>query len=107
MNVEPGTIDRPALEAKVLPELQAIAEGLGITGHQRLRKGDLIDAILEQAGQGNGARAEGGGTAEVGPAPSAEESDTPEAGNGSRRGSAQTRTRPRADESATPEGEGE
>jgi transcription termination factor Rho len=57
MNVEFGTLDRPALEGKVLSELQGIAEGLGISGHQRLRKGDLIDAILEQAAQGNGAGA--------------------------------------------------
>ncbi|WP_193104101.1 transcription termination factor Rho [Brachybacterium sp. FME24] len=33
------------LAAKKLPELQAIAAGLGIKGARRLRKGELIDAI--------------------------------------------------------------
>jgi transcription termination factor Rho len=86
MRVEFGTLDRPALEGKVLSELQAIAEGLGITGHQRLRKGDLIDAILERAGQGNGARNEGEDAAEVKTAPAAETTEGElETGNGSRR----------------------
>ena len=48
MNVESGTLDRSALEGKVLSELQAIAEAQGISGHQRMRKADLIEAILEQ-----------------------------------------------------------
>ena len=56
--MESGTIDRPELEGKVISELQTIADGLGITGHQRLRKGDLIDAIVERT-QGNGAGGEG------------------------------------------------
>jgi transcription termination factor Rho len=105
MRVEFGTLDRPALEGKVLPELQAIAEGLGISGHQRLRKSDLIDAILEQAGQGNGARGEDRESADVAPVPAAEETDGPEAGNGSGRGSSQTRTRTRPSEAAAEDSE--
>jgi transcription termination factor Rho len=50
-----STMERSELEAKVLPELQKIAEGLGVSGHQRLRKSDLIDAILGKA-NGQGAR---------------------------------------------------
>ena len=48
------TMERSELEAKVLPELQKIAEGLGVT-HQRMRKSDLIDAIVAKA-NGGGAR---------------------------------------------------
>ena len=49
----PGEAD---LSAKVLPELQRIAEGLGVQGHQRLRKGDLIEAIMVKAAVATGAR---------------------------------------------------
>ncbi len=49
------TIEKSDLAGKVLPELQRIAEGLGVSGHQRLRKGALIDAILaKQAENGRG-----------------------------------------------------
>jgi transcription termination factor Rho len=62
MTVESGTLERSELEGKVLPELQRIAETLGVTGHQRLRKGDLIDAILTKAnGDGAAPPAENGG----------------------------------------------
>src|SRR5438105_3220955 len=62
MTVDSRTLDRSQLQAKVLPELQQIAESLGVTSHQRLKKGDLIDAIIakmptdgqETAASGNG-----------------------------------------------------
>ena len=54
MTVDSRTMERSELEAKVLPELQKIAEGLGVT-HQRMRKSDLIDAIVAKA-NGGGAR---------------------------------------------------
>jgi len=38
------------LAGMVLPELQALASSLGITGTARLRKGQLIDAIKEKQG---------------------------------------------------------
>jgi transcription termination factor Rho len=98
MNVEFGTLDRPALEGKVLSELQTIAEGLGISGHQRLRKGDLIDAILEQAAQGNGAGAEGQGSVDVSSDEPTQAAEATDSGNGARRGTSQTRSRPRGDE---------
>ncbi len=47
--MEAGTTDRTALEGKVLPELQKIAESLGIEGTHRLRKQDLIGVIVEKA----------------------------------------------------------
>ena len=47
------TIDRSSLEQKLIPELQRIAQEMGIEGTQRLRKAGLIDAIVV-AGGGNG-----------------------------------------------------
>jgi len=40
------------LAAKVLPELQAMATGLGITGTARMRKNQLIEAITARQGGG-------------------------------------------------------
>ena len=57
MTVDSRTMERSELEGKVLAELQRIADTLGLEGHQRLRKGDLINAILEKAAtDGQGAR---------------------------------------------------
>ena len=58
--VKSGTARRSGsgLSAKVLPELQQLAQSLGLTGTARMRKGDLIAAI-EQAQHG-GAGASGG-----------------------------------------------
>jgi len=50
------TLDKETLESKVLSELQGIAGGLGIEGHQRLRKADLIQAIVT-ASNGKSSRA--------------------------------------------------
>ena len=41
-----ATTERDVLEQKVLPELQAIASSMGVQGYQRLRKADLIGAII-------------------------------------------------------------
>jgi transcription termination factor Rho len=51
-----ATTDKSALEQKVLPELQQIASSLGVEGHQRLKKGELIEAIIA-ADDGKGAKA--------------------------------------------------
>jgi len=59
MNVDSRTLERSDLEGKVLPELQKMAESLGVEGHQRLRKGDLISAIMNKA-SGDG-RVDGSG----------------------------------------------
>lgn len=40
------TMDKSTLEGKVASELHTIAAGLGIEGHQRLKKADLIDRII-------------------------------------------------------------
>jgi transcription termination factor Rho len=49
MTVESPTIERSELEGKLLPELQRIAQSLGVPGSQRLRKGDLISAIVTKS----------------------------------------------------------
>src|SRR2546429_6548220 len=49
------TTDRSVLEEKLIPELQKIAEGMGIEGTQKLRKSGLLDAIVS-AGNGSVAR---------------------------------------------------
>ena len=46
------TVDRSMLEGKLLPELQQIAQTMGIEGSQRLRKAGLIDAIVEASSNG-------------------------------------------------------
>jgi transcription termination factor Rho len=43
-----ATIDKSALEGKVAAELHQIATDLGIEGHQKLKKADLIDSILSR-----------------------------------------------------------
>jgi transcription termination factor Rho len=40
------TMDREALGSKLLPELQQIAQSMGVEGAQKLRKAPLIDAIV-------------------------------------------------------------
>ena len=46
------TMDRSTLEGKLLPELQQIAQTMGIEGTQRLRKAGLLDAIVEASSNG-------------------------------------------------------
>jgi transcription termination factor Rho len=50
-----SVLDRSALEASPLSDLHAIASELGLDGYRRLRRPDLIDAILaRQEGEGAG-----------------------------------------------------
>src|SRR3954447_6126705 len=52
-----SVLDRAALEDSPLADLHALASELGIDGFRRLRKADLIEAILTRQG-GDGAPAE-------------------------------------------------
>ncbi len=45
-----SVLDRSALEASPLADLHAIASELLIDGYRRLRRADLIDAILAKQG---------------------------------------------------------
>jgi transcription termination factor Rho len=47
-----SVLDRSELEASPLADLHAIADQLGLDGFRRLRKGDLIDAILGESANG-------------------------------------------------------
>jgi transcription termination factor Rho len=49
-----AVLQRPELEASPLADLHAIADQIGLDGFRRLRKADLIDAILDRSG-GDGA----------------------------------------------------
>ena len=73
------TMDRDTLGSKLLPELQQIAQTMGVEGAQKLRKAGLIDAIVAASTNGGDAtkpaRAKRNGAAT---APSAE-TDAPAA----------------------------
>jgi transcription termination factor Rho len=99
MTLDSRTTTRSDLEGKRLPELHEMAQGMGVSGYQRLRKGDLIDAIMSKsAGDGRGSADNGESNGEVshseapqaagaesgaesGDEPSGESTDAP-AGNG-------------------------
>ncbi len=51
-----SVLDRSELEASPLADLHAIADQLGLEGFRRLRKADLIDAILAGPGAGGSSR---------------------------------------------------
>jgi transcription termination factor Rho len=70
-----ATVDKSVLEQKVLPELHEIAESLGVEGYQRLKKGELIDAIIT-AGDGKAGSAGAGEAAEATDATEASEATT-------------------------------
>ena len=69
------TTDRSALEGKLIPELQRIAQEMGIEGTQKLRKAGLIDAIVAKGGNG-GQESAGNGEAQT---PAATTGSEPEA----------------------------
>src|SRR2546422_10992095 len=48
-------MEKSVLEGKVASELHTIAAGLGIGGHQKLKKAELVDAILAAAQDGHAA----------------------------------------------------
>ena len=51
-------LDRKELEQSPLADLHAIASELGIEGYRRLRREELIDALLAGAGDGAGGEPE-------------------------------------------------
>ncbi len=107
-----SVLDRSALEASPLADLHAIASELSIDGYRRLRRAELIAAILDkQGGGGSGAGGESGPDDEPVPAEesdateksaSAEESDAPEESAPAAR-SPRTRTRAKPKPKPEPE----
>jgi len=98
-----ATTERDILEGKVLPELQAIASSMGVQGYQRLRKADLIGAIIakaqgvEFAPSSTPARGRRGGTTTEAPAAAPAQPELPGAGEADAAADgAERRTRRRA-----------
>ncbi len=74
------------LSALKLPELQALASSLGISGASKLRKGDLVAAINDKQGAGNSAdSADASASAEAAPAEAAPAEDAPQAAPAARK----------------------
>jgi transcription termination factor Rho len=96
------TMDRSTLEGKLLPELQQIAQTMGIEGIQRLRKAGLIDAIVEASSNGerrgdDGALASGPGGATETAEPVAEPSPDPASPDGPQADASVDERRPETD----------
>ncbi len=53
-----AVLERSELDASSLSDLHAIADQLGLDGFRRLRKAELVDAILDRSGADGGARAD-------------------------------------------------
>ncbi|MBI2237659.1 MAG: transcription termination factor Rho [Actinobacteria bacterium] len=104
------TMDKSTLEGKVTSELHTIAESLGIEGHQRLRKADLIETIVARAGSDGHSSPSDEGAVTTEPAKAAP-ATTETSGNGEVATEEATRTErergPRGErpEGARPEGE--
>jgi len=56
MTVDSTTTERSISKRKVLAQLQKIADSLGVEGHQRLRKGALIERHPGQVVRGRRGR---------------------------------------------------
>ena len=65
-----SVLDRSDLEASPLADLHVIASELGLDGFRRLRKAQLIDAIVERQGGDAGGDAAETDDAGTGPEPS-------------------------------------
>ncbi|HEY2768118.1 MAG TPA: Rho termination factor N-terminal domain-containing protein [Solirubrobacteraceae bacterium] len=61
-----AVLERSELEASPLADLHAIADQIGLDGFRRLRKADLIAAILDRSGGGDGADGDAAGSSEDG-----------------------------------------
>lgn len=59
--------NRASLTSMVLPELRALARQIGVEGASGMRKSELIAAIRERRGDGNGAKADNGAEAAAAP----------------------------------------
>lgn len=90
-----SVLDRSELEASPLADLHAIADQLGLDGFRRLRKADLIDAILgEPGGSSDGPRDsdESGGKAADGDRSERDSADRPASGSSAAGGARKRRT---------------
>ena len=75
-----GSARGQAISAMRLPELQALAASLGVTGTSKMRKSDLVDAIKSSRAQGSApSRRAGASTEKAGNAERAERTERAEA----------------------------
>lgn len=88
-----SVLTRSALEASPLADLHTIASELGIDGYRRLRKAELVDAVLAR---------QGGDSADEPDQDGAERDDDGEARPRRRRGGGRGRTREADDEAPRP-----
>jgi transcription termination factor Rho len=96
-------LDRSELQASPLADLHVIADQIGLEGFRRLRKADLIDAILGEDPRGSGSRSSGGDDSGSGPTreDGAQGGDSTEQGSGRGGGARRSRsTRSRRGSSA-------
>src|SRR5207302_10253923 len=89
-----AVLERGELEASPLADLHAIADQVGLEGFRRLRKADLIDAILGEQTSGAQVPDEDERAAPEREAADADDSEADERGRGGR-GSRLRRRRPR------------
>ena len=87
-----AVLERSELQASPLADLHAIADQLGIDGYRRLRKPELIEAILTK---GEPKQDGGGQPAVVAGEPSDEQAEKAQAGPRRRRAARSTGTRSR------------
>src|SRR3954468_18102140 len=83
----PSVLDRSALEQSPLADLHLLANELGVDGFRRLRKPDLVDAILtRQGGEAEAAPEEPAEAVEAVEAVAAGDDDGPKRSRRGRRG---------------------
>jgi transcription termination factor Rho len=104
MTLDSRTTTRSDLEGKRLPELHEMAQSMGVSGYQRLRKGDLIDAIMTKS-DGDG-HVEGG-AASNGEVTKAEKSDDAPAAEANSNGSTEDDSTDDRGGNGRPRGDGE
>jgi transcription termination factor Rho len=107
-----AVLDRSELQASPLADLHAIADQLGLEGFRRMRKDELIDAILGEPGGSPGKSADAGGNeSESGDASAEQESEARESAAPARARRSRFRTRrsrrTEAEQDAKPDGEPE
>jgi transcription termination factor Rho len=105
-----SVLDRSELEASPLADLHAIADQLGLDGFRRLRKAQLIDAILGEPGEGpaggNGREADDSDRDTAKSELEGGSSGRPESGGAFAEGGARKRRGPRLRRGAKDEAEG-
>jgi transcription termination factor Rho len=103
-----SVLDRAELEQSPLADLHLLANELGVDGFRRLRRDDLIDAIVaRQSGEDTGAEIETETETEADAEVEAEDAEAPKPRRGRRGGRGRGRARAADEDGATDEDAGE